>query len=121
MGGQDAAYNTALITEWCELMGVDLTGGAADIYKCFDQLSRPLIYKVLEEAGMPTRVLDAYRKYLEELTIYNTIAGGLRRSILKAHEYPARGPAFDDGCGDYYASMDHANEIHGGQSKVASR
>ena len=43
-GAQDAAYNTALLTEWCNAMKLDLTGGAVDIYKFFDQLSRPPIY-----------------------------------------------------------------------------
>ena len=52
-GAQDAAYDTALITEWCELTGTDLTGGAADIYKCFDQIDRTLLHMILKEAGMP--------------------------------------------------------------------
>ena len=84
-GAQDAAYNTALLTEWCKAMGMDLTGGAADIYKCFDQLSRPLIYMILEKAGMPEQVLGAYRKFLEELTVYNTVAGGGGGSLFQTH------------------------------------
>ena len=36
-------------------MDLDMTGGAADIFKCFDQLSRPLIYAILEKAGMPEK------------------------------------------------------------------
>ena len=38
---------------------------------------RPLIYSILEKAGMPPRVLDTYKKFLEGLTVYNTVAGGL--------------------------------------------
>ena len=73
-------------------MGMDVTGGAADIYKCFDQLSRPLIHTILEETGMPTRVLETYSKYLEALTIYNTIAGGLGEAYSKPTSIPQGDP-----------------------------
>ena len=70
------------------MRGMELTGGAADIYKCFDQLSRPLIYKILEEAGMLEKVLDTYRKFLEGLTVYNTVAGGLGEAYTKPTSIP---------------------------------
>ena len=44
-GAADASYRTALVMEACKLTETDFTGGAADIYKCFDQLVRPIIYK----------------------------------------------------------------------------
>lgn len=61
-GSQDAAYNTALLTEWCKAMDLGLTGGAADIYKCFDQLSRPPIYLILENRD----AAESFR-YISEL------------------------------------------------------
>ena len=76
-GAQEAAYNTAVMTEWARLRGMDFVGGAADIYKCFDQLLRPLINRVLEEGGMPARIRKACIGYLEGLRTRNTVAGGL--------------------------------------------
>ena len=42
-GAEDAAYATALLGEWCELTNTDFSGGSADIFKCFDQIVRPLL------------------------------------------------------------------------------
>ena len=49
----------------------------ADIAKRFDQLRRSLVYKVAEAAGMPVRVLNWYKAFVENLSVYNTLAGGL--------------------------------------------
>ena len=51
-GAADAAYSTALEIEYCRVMGIKYSGGAADIYKCFDQVRRDIVYKLLEAAGM---------------------------------------------------------------------
>ena len=59
------------------MKGIPYCGGAADIFKFFDQIVRPLVYVVLSLAGMPRGVLDAYRRYLENLVTYNVVAGGL--------------------------------------------
>ena len=63
-GAEDAAYTSALLVEWCKMTGTDFGGGSADIYKCFDQILRPLVKRVLKEAGMPERVVDTYIKFL---------------------------------------------------------
>ena len=91
-GAQDVAYNTALLTEWCQAMNLDLTGGAADIFKCFDQLSRPLIYAILEKAGVRPRVLETCRKFIGSLTTYNTVAGGLGEAYTKPTSIPQGDP-----------------------------
>ena len=39
-GANDAAYATAVEIEYCRVHGEDYTGGAADIFKCFDQVKR---------------------------------------------------------------------------------
>ena len=54
-GAVDAAYMTALLVEQCMLRKEDYTGGAADVYKCFDQIQRPLMYKLLRRRGMPEK------------------------------------------------------------------
>lgn len=69
-----------------------MTGGAADISKCLDQLSRPLIYKILEETGMPEEMLATYSKILERLTVYTTVAGGLGEAYTKPASTPQGDP-----------------------------
>ena len=49
----------------------------ADIAKFFDRVRRTLLYNMAEAAGMPPKVLRAYKAYLEELAAYNVLAGGI--------------------------------------------
>ena len=58
-GVADAAYETAISMELRTLRGDDCTGGATDIFKCFDQIVRPLVYKIMEEAGMLKTIRQA--------------------------------------------------------------
>ena len=61
-GAEDAAYASAMLLEHCHLRNLDATGGAADIFKYFDQVNRELVYELLAKAGLPRKVLAAYRK-----------------------------------------------------------
>ena len=36
-----------------------------------------MLYEVVAATGMPTGVLTAYKAYLENLVLYNKLAGGL--------------------------------------------
>ena len=63
-GAQDAADATAVLMANIQLKGENLIGGAADIYKCFDQVLRPLIYILLIEAGLPQGLIEAYKDML---------------------------------------------------------
>ena len=69
-----------------------VSGGAVDIHKCFDQILRPVVYKVARLAGMPRPVLDAYERYQESLTIRNAVAGGLGEEYRKATSIPQGDP-----------------------------
>ena len=91
-GAADAAYSTALQIEHCMVNGVDFTGGASDVYKCFDQVQRPIIYEMLQKAGMPMRILKTYEKFQEGLTAYNTIAGGIGEGYKKPTSVPQGDP-----------------------------
>ena len=71
---EDAWYETALKIENNYLRNVKFVGTAADIYKCFDQIARPLLYKVAAVAGMPVGVLDAHKRYQEGIKMHNTLA-----------------------------------------------
>ena len=91
-GAADAAYSTALQIEHCMVNGLDFTGGASDVYKCFDQVQRPIIYAMLKKAGMPRRILKTYEKFQEGLTAYNTIAGGIGEGYKKPTSVPQGDP-----------------------------
>ena len=43
-GVQDGSYGTAAYCEVFQLLCVPCTGGAADLYKCVDQIRRPFVY-----------------------------------------------------------------------------
>ena len=91
-GTADAAYSTGLLTESCRLAKVDYTGGAADIFKCFDQVVRPLVGGLLEAAGMPERARGAYMRFVDDLEVRNTIAGGLGQPYSRKTSIPQGDP-----------------------------
>ena len=62
-GAEDAAYATAVLMEDIGVKKEHVMRGAADIYKWFDQVLRPLVYSLLEEAGMPKGLLEAYNLF----------------------------------------------------------
>ena len=86
-GAADAAYATAIEIEYCRVTGKQYTGGAADIYKCFDQIRRPIVYKLLEAAGMPRQVVHAYRSFLEALSVKNRWLGAWVRNTPSQHPF----------------------------------
>ena len=77
MGADDAWFETALNIELCKLKGVGFSGGASDIYKCFDQIPRQLLYHIAYIAGFPTGVLTAYRNYHENAVAHNSLGLGI--------------------------------------------
>ena len=88
MGAKDAWWSTALELEDCKLSRIDFTGGAEDIWKCFDQILRPLLYAIARLAGMPEKVLRAYQSYHEQVLIRNAVAGGLGNGYTKRTGIP---------------------------------
>ena len=48
-----------------------------DIHKCFDQLVRDLVYHLMREAGCPENIVTAYKSYLENLIVHNSVDGHL--------------------------------------------
>ena len=76
-GAEDAWYQTGLQHEAARLKGQDITGGTADIWKCFDQVCREFVYLLLKIGGFPTRILQAYSSFHEGCVFYNSLAGSL--------------------------------------------
>ena len=76
-GAEDGWWLTALDLEEAHIGRTAFAGGAIDIWKCFDQFNRRLVYLLAEKAGMPKRILEAYQRFQEVLTVRNTVCGGL--------------------------------------------
>ena len=92
-GALDAWYSTAMDMEEAFVVNdTAVTGGAVDIHKCFDQILRPVVYKIAALAGMPRGVLDSYKRYQESLQVRNSVAGGLGRSYQKKTSIPQGDP-----------------------------
>ena len=77
VGAEDAWWLTSLEIEHAQCTRVSLSGGSADIQKCFDMIVRPLLYTLARIQGMPLQILVPYMKYLEGMWVYNTVVGGL--------------------------------------------
>ena len=58
-GAQDAWYKTALDTEFTRQLGLDIAGGSIDIFKCFDQINRQIVFHLAKEAGMPENFFNS--------------------------------------------------------------
>ena len=56
-----------------------LLWGVAGIAKFFDQVRKGIVYKMVVAVGMPPMVLRAYKVYIENLLLYNCLAGGVGR------------------------------------------
>ena len=65
VGAGEGWYLTQSAFETIRLAGKQITAGSIDVYKCFDQLNRKLIYRLAKEAGMPSQVLDTYYQYID--------------------------------------------------------
>eukprot|EP00973_Karenia_brevis_P084253 11692159-Karenia_brevis.AAC.1 len=74
-GADDAWFNTSLMLEDCYIQNIAAIGGSVDIFKCFDQIIRLLVYVILLLSGFPIKVLTAYINYQEQAQIYFSFAG----------------------------------------------
>ena len=87
--GAVGAWHTALtLIEKLKLEGTPFCGGVADIAKFFDQIRRKVVYIIARIAGMPTRILIPYTHFLENLLLYNCLAGGIGTPHTRACGIP---------------------------------
>ena len=77
VGAEDVWWEMSLDLEELQMRGIPFAGAGVDVFKCFDQIIRDLVYRLAGTAGMPSKVLDTYRRYQEGLTTMNAVAGGL--------------------------------------------
>lgn len=88
MGAQDGWYGTAVTAELAHVDHTHITGASADLHKCFDRIQRPLVYKIAAAAGMPPRILCAYKSFQEALTARNAVAGQMGEPYPKPTSIP---------------------------------
>ena len=89
--GEECTYQIGTQIELAELTGKHIAGGAIDISKFFDQMPRQLIYMLVRCAGMPTPIVESYRRYQEALEMRNTVAGGVGKPYQKNVGIPQGG------------------------------
>ena len=70
LSAEYAWFHTALDAEEAELTHAAFAGVCADVYKCFDQLIRGLIYWVALYAGFLYLSLCAYQSFQEHIWLY---------------------------------------------------
>jgi ribonuclease HI len=68
-GALDAWFNKALSIEAAKLEGIHIAGGSVDVYKCFDQVNRELLFLLAQQAGMPMRILRPYFDYIDQIEV----------------------------------------------------
>ena len=83
LGAVDAWMEVLAMLEELKLDQQHYCGGTADIAKFFDQIRRQLVYKIARAAGMPEPVLTAYMSELDNLYVYNCLAGGVGQPFLR--------------------------------------
>ena len=88
VGAEDAWWLTSILLEHCRLHQCIFSGMCADIMKCFDQIVKPLLKTIPIAAGMPSKVVNAYMKFHEQVYIYNQLAGGLDKPYRKRCSIP---------------------------------
>ena len=88
MGAVDAWMEVLTLIEDCKLDDKHYCGGAADIAKFFDQIRRDLVYRMARAGGMPEPVITAYTSYLENLMVYNCLAGGVGSAFRRSCGIP---------------------------------
>ena len=84
----DAWWTSGFLVENATLLSIPFSGGAMDIFKCFDQISRQLLQLILGIAGMPQCISEPYFRFHETLSVYNSIAGGLGDPYFKRCSIP---------------------------------
>ena len=67
----------ALPETFAGVNGAPYCGGVPEIAKFCDQIRRKVVYTLAAQAGMPANILAAYTAFLESLTLYNCLAGGV--------------------------------------------
>ena len=84
VGADDAWYLTALEAEQALMANWAFIGGSVDLFKCFDQIVRGLLYFLLLLGVFPINILTAYANYHEAAQLMYVIHG----TVGQPHTHP---------------------------------
>ena len=76
-GPSEAWYCTSPEIELALLSNMPLIGGTLDLFKCFDQILRSLLYAVLRLAGLPDAIIVPFVLFQEYRIVYKSFGGTL--------------------------------------------
>jgi hypothetical protein len=96
VGAEDAWYITALEMEHAQLSGIPASGGSADIHKCFDQLSRPLLLSYFAPCRFPAWALGGLQRLPRELGCPQLPRGHVRTALCAKVRHPPGMPVLYD-------------------------
>eukprot|EP00969_Alexandrium_andersonii_P370575 15477569-Alexandrium_andersonii.AAC.1 len=81
-------WATSLELGRLDMCGVEWALGCVDVFKCFDQVVRPLLAHLLYIGGFPVDILSAYMRFHESVAYRNSLCGGLGEAYTKACSIP---------------------------------
>eukprot|EP00969_Alexandrium_andersonii_P294601 13021656-Alexandrium_andersonii.AAC.1 len=77
IGAADAWHATALKVERAQRSGDPVALTTVDLYKCYDQINRVVLYLALLKSGCPRGVVLGYVSHIESLRPFNEFAEGV--------------------------------------------
>ena len=110
MGAVDAWDEAFTTLEEHKLRGKQFVGGVADIAKFLDQIRMGLVIRICRAAGMPEGVVQAYEAYINNLEVYNCVAGGMGKPYIRLCAIPQGCPFLDDHGSAHHEALEHRNE-----------
>ena len=83
-----AAWALAAQLEAAKMGGTQMSAMSIDIMKCFDQISRPLVWTIAVRCGAPRKVLSAWLSLMDATTMRNCLADSIGVEYKRALSIP---------------------------------
>ena len=110
MGAVDALHEALTTLGEHKFRGKQFVGGVAGVAIFFDQIRRDLVFRICRAAGMPEGVVQVYEVYINNLKVYNCVAGGMGKPYVRLCGIPHGCSVLDDHGSTHYEAVDHSNE-----------
>eukprot|EP00969_Alexandrium_andersonii_P332894 14711808-Alexandrium_andersonii.AAC.1 len=65
-----------------------MVGVSIDIYKCFDQLPRPVVRQLFQRMGAPSHMVTPWWSFVQSLRIVNVLADSVGIEYQRACSIP---------------------------------
>ena len=90
-GGRSASEASWLLSfevEKAKACEEPISALSIDIFKCFDQVCRPILYSILQRLGAPVGVLAGWYNMMQQLSIYNCLSNSTGMPYHRACSIP---------------------------------